>query len=105
MLEVQLPPFPAWPGPWGPPLRGWEGDGVICQLYEESGHQRLTIMRVPPERPFSWEELQEIKSAAGFGDAWAVEIYPPDEHAFNDIDARHLWLVDDVPFARRRVVS
>lgn len=94
------------------PTRAWKSRRFVVQLYEEPHRVRLSVQRaganayIRPQnrdrRPISWEELMEVKRDVGFGDCWAVEVYPPEEDAVNVSDMRHLWLVDDVPFAWRR---
>lgn len=84
----------------------------LVQLYEnESGANRLSISRTDRSatRPGSstdgitWDELQELKRQAGFGDRDAVEIYPKDQDVVNVANMRHLWILDrEIPFAWRR---
>lgn len=72
-------------------------------LDEGEGRFRLSICRamVSPERDgtaadgISWDELQELKRQAGFGDRWAVEVYPADESVVNVANMRHLWLMPE----------
>lgn len=50
----------------------------------------------------SWEELQRIKSECGYGQADAVEIYPPKDDEVNVANMRHLWVLrDPLSFAWR----
>ena len=51
----------------------------------------------------SWDALQEIKSAVGYGDRDAVEIFPAQKDLVNVANMRHLWIVpESIPFAWRR---
>lgn len=45
----------------------------------------------------TWDELQKIKNECGYGDACAVEIFPPDESVVNVANMRHLWLLPEPP--------
>jgi len=52
-----------------------------------------------------WNDLQELKRQAGYGDALAVEVYPPAVDVVNVANMRHLWILDedlDLPFVWRR---
>lgn len=50
----------------------------------------------------TWDEIQRIKRDVGFGDGWAVEVYPPDEHLVNVANFRHIWIVPAPEFAWRK---
>lgn len=41
----------------------------------------------------SWDELMEIKRQCGYGDRFAVEVYPEDNHVINVANLRHLWIL------------
>ena len=43
----------------------------------------------------TWDELQEIKRQAGYGNQMAVEIYPDDLDIVNVANMRHLWILDE----------
>jgi hypothetical protein len=45
----------------------------------------------------TFDELQAIKSAVGYGDSCAVEIYPEDSDLVNDANMRHLWVLQERP--------
>jgi hypothetical protein len=49
-----------------------------------------------------WEDMQRLKSEAGYGDFDAVEVFPRDADVVNVANMRHLWvLVDRLPYAWR----
>lgn len=57
----------------------------ICRTsLNESGHF---------EDGISWEELQGVKTAIGYGDCDAVEAYPKNSDVVNVANFRHLWIV------------
>lgn len=63
--------------------------GVVC---------RITVCRtsVRGDRwadQISWDELQRIKGACGYGAHDAVEVYPPDVDVVNVANMRHLWVL------------
>lgn len=72
---------------------------------------RLSVQRVDHaafrtdalENPISWDDLMACKAQVGYGDAWAVEVYPADGHVVDLARMRHLWLVpaESLPFAWR----
>lgn len=45
----------------------------------------------------SWDDLQRLKHEAGYGQRWAVEIYPDDHAVVNVANMRHLWLLTEQP--------
>lgn len=106
------------PGP-GQPVRVWRSRTHLAMLYTHSvrwaepSTTRLTVQRVrdaafhpdrDPKGGISWDDLQRIKSECGFGDWWAVEVYPPDAEVIDVAPMRHLWLLgaDAPPYAWRR---
>lgn len=64
---------------------------------------RLSINRANIDREgrwtggITWDELQGIKRACGYGEALAVEIYPEDRHLVDDANMRHLFVVSTRP--------
>lgn len=51
----------------------------------------------------TWDELQDLKRQAGYGDFMAVEIYPDDFNKVNVANMRHLWILPEpLPFAWKR---
>lgn len=87
------------------PYAAWRNREFLVQLFKERGTRRLSINRSDIENDghwkagISWEQLMELKRQAGFGNCWAVEVYPPDHHTVNVAAIRHLWLVDQPPYA------
>ena len=80
----------------------------LVQVFDEGNCKRLSVNRTTIdskgnwESDISWEELQEIKRQAGYGDQFAVEIYPKDRDIVNIANMRHLWVLDnDLDFGWR----
>lgn len=76
---------------------------------EKDGARRLTISRTMINEDgnwldgSTWDDLMRVKSQCGYGDLWAVEIYPPDDEIVNVANMRHLWLTIERPaFAWQR---
>jgi hypothetical protein len=86
------------------PLRAWRSRRFLVVLWlDANGFERLTCQRAAMtkdgqwEDGITWDELMRLKREAGFGDRWAVEVYPEDAHVINVANMRHLWLVDGAP--------
>jgi hypothetical protein len=101
-------PRDQWPSD-GPPglLRVWRSRGFLVQLYSDKGYERLTVNRACLKGKgwgdeITWQELQDLKRQAGFGDVDAVEVFPRDCDVVNVANMRHLWLMPyPVAFAWR----
>jgi hypothetical protein len=86
------------------PTRAWRSRDFLAQLYHEpSGGVRLTISTTEMlpsgewREGLTWDVLQAIKREVGFGDRWAVEVFPPEAEVVNVANMRHLWLLDAAP--------
>jgi hypothetical protein len=95
---------------WPPPLPGsrqrlpfavWRSRFFLVQAYDVpagGASCRLSIRRVNAGDRITWDELQQIKRDVGYGDACAVEMFPPDRDVVNVANMRHLWIVTQPPF-------
>lgn len=105
MTEV---PKDQWPPSYrlGPiaPMRAFVSRKYLAQLYDAGAHEdrttrRLSISRVTLkddgrwQEDISWEELMQVKREVGFGDTYAIEVYPSDKDIVNVANMRHLWLL------------
>lgn len=82
-----------WPSAFVKPLCVWLSPRYQVSLWlERDGQLVLSIARRDGRPGISWDKLQAIKTAAGFGTWQAVEIYPPDTQVVNQANMRHLWL-------------
>lgn len=96
-VEFAEIPEDAWPV--RPPnlIRAWVNNRFMAQLYAEDGALRLSVSRVKIsgggrwEDGITWDELQEVKRAVGYGQCCAVEIFPADRDLVNVANIRHLW--------------
>ena len=73
----------------------------LVQIFQEDrGVIRLSVNRTELApggeqwaEGISWDQLQGLKAQAGYGDAFAVEIYPPERDEVNVANMRHLWIL------------
>jgi len=76
MGSVNFPPS------YSRPLRAWRSRTHLVGLWQQGEHQRLTMQRTAIKNGqwqdgMTWDEMMRLKAEAGFGDRWAVEIFPP----------------------------
>lgn len=96
-------PRDQWPA--SPPAglqRVWHSRDYLVQQYGEECGVRLSVCRTSMEGSrwvdgLTWDELQAIKQAVGYGQLWAAECYPPDEAVVNVANMRHLWILPGPP--------
>lgn len=86
------------------PKRVWRSKRHSVMLYaDRNGFMRLTIQKTEVKDNgnwgdgISWDTMQRLKKEAGFGNTWAVEIFPPEDRVVNVSNMRHLWLMDKKP--------
>lgn len=86
------------------PTKAYASREFLAQLYDVGAREgrttmRLSICRVTLkddgrwEENISWDELMRVKRECGFGDRYAIEIYPEDREIVNVANMRHLWLL------------
>lgn len=101
-------PWEQWPptldGQVCPRLKVLRSRSFLVQVFEESGHLRLSVNRTEWDarrqswrEDISWDDLQRLKAEAGYPDRWAVEIFPADAEIVNVANMRHLWLLQEAP--------
>lgn len=71
----------------------------LVQIFTHEGAVRLSVIRTEWDdrrgswrADISWDDLQQLKREAGFGDKCAVELFPPDENVVNVANMRHLFI-------------
>ncbi len=88
------------------PTRVWRSRHFCVQFWPENKIGivgRLSVMRCELDARggwrdgITWDELQRLKKEAGFGDTWAIEVYPKDSAVVNVANFRHLWLLYEAP--------
>src|ERR1035437_7391132 len=102
LVEIPIAPAEASPGR-SHPVKSWRSRHFLVVLWDQGGHPRLTIQRCKLRADgqwmdgITWEELQRLKSEAGFGAWWAVELFPADASVVNVANMRHLFLLPAPP--------
>ena len=94
-------PFSEWPKSKGAEkITGvFRSQEFLVQEFQEGKNIRLSINRTEMKTDgrwsdnISWDELQEIKRQVGYGDRYAVEVYPKDKDVINVANMRHLWIL------------
>lgn len=92
------------------PIQIFRSKFFLVQVFDEGeGVTRLTVNRGMLDKSgrwvdgITWDELQDLKRQAGFGEQMAVEIYPDDFNVVNDANMRHLWVLpESLSFAWKR---
>jgi hypothetical protein len=88
-----------WPTVRTMPIRVMRSKKFMVQIFHETAAIRLSVNRTMIDDSgnwlcdITWDELQEIKRQAGYGDAVAVEIFPKDSDIVNVANMRHLWVI------------
>jgi hypothetical protein len=93
-----------WPMSQTKQTHVWHSRKFLVQMFDETPFQgidtrRISVCRVTLqndgawEEGLSWEDLMQVKREIGFGDWYAVEIYPRDIDIVNVANMRHLWLL------------
>ncbi len=93
-------PMDEWPQTGGmQPAELWASRRYIVQVFHEAaGVTRISVNRAHVGQDghwvdgITWDDLQQIKRDIGRGDAYAIEIYPPDRDVILDANMRHLWI-------------
>lgn len=86
----------------------WRSRQFALFVWNQGGVIRLSVNRTEwDERQkrfredITWDDLQRLKSEAGYGDACAVELFPPDDNIVNVANMRHLFIVPEPIFMWR----
>lgn len=110
-------PMSEWPtkrdGPT-PVVQVMRSRDFLVQIYDETtrgGWMRMSVTRTHIDSTgewldgITWDQLQRIKSEAGFGEHEAFEIFPRDRDIVNVAAIRHLWVLhsaDQLPLTWRK---
>ena len=82
-------------------VAGWCSRHFIATLFQYvDGTKRLNIHRakIDPDTyrwvgDITWDELMEVKRQCGYGNEFAIEIFPEDENIIDTDNVRHLWII------------
>lgn len=101
LRPVEIPPGIADDGTSR--VRVWRSRHYLVQEFSGTP-ARLSVNRTDIEittgewtAGITWDELMEVKRQCGYGDKWAVEIFPADQSVVNVANIRHLWILDAAP--------
>lgn len=98
-------PQSAWPGMRSAKLTHvWESQKFLVQMFDEELFQGIDLRRISVCRVtmndagrwddnIAWDELMQVKRELGFGNWYAVEVYPQDKSIVNVANMRHLWML------------
>lgn len=90
----------------GAPTAVWRSRGFFVQQFSapEPAICRLSILRTTLDPKagrwvdnITWDEIQRLKAEAGYGDAWAVEVFPAADQVVNVANIRHVWVLPAAP--------
>lgn len=82
-------------------LKAWASRDFLAQAFDEITCLRLSVSRTEIKGDgrwadkITWEELQQVKRECGYGDFYAIEIYPQDRDIVNVANMRHLWILSN----------
>ena len=89
-------------------IEAWRNKKYLVQVYTapEPATARLSVINTALDSiggwqsGITWDELQQLKAECGFGNCWAVEIFPPEDKIVRVSNMRHLFVVPEshVPF-------
>ncbi len=92
-----------WPSAWEAlqckPFDLFRSRDFVVALYEAPRGIRMSVNRTMINRAgdwvegISWDELMELKRHCGYGEMYAVEVYPRDADIVNVASMRHLWIM------------
>jgi hypothetical protein len=79
-------------------------DFLVQCFAEKDGVYRLSINRTAIDLKsgrwrdgITWDELQRLKAEAGFGNHFAVEVFPASDDVVNVANVRHLFVLPEPP--------
>lgn len=77
------------------PMTAWCSNKLMVMYYPSpDGTARLTIrLHEHKQAVLDWDSLQDIKTACGFAEYQAFEVYPTKSDIVNACNLRHLWLM------------
>ena len=101
--ELTVVPKEQWqPVDWDDTTRNcvWRSRDFLVQIFSEgNGVDRISVNRTDQtpdgkwKEGITWDELQAIKHAVGYGKCIAVEMFPPDDKVVNAANMRHLFVI------------
>ncbi len=80
----------------------WRSRDYLVQIFRSESPEvfcRMSVCRTKLDnqggwqQDIPWEDLQRLKSEAGYGELDAVEVYPADRDVINVANMRHLFVM------------
>lgn len=101
LIEVPRNRWPACPPGWTIPTSVWRNRRFLVQVFREPNEMmQISVNRTELEPGgerwkdgITWDELQGLKRDLGWGDWYAVEVFPRDCDVVNVSNMRHLWIL------------
>ncbi len=105
MVEIPREKWPDTSFLYQVPVSVWLSRDFLAQVFDEEnmgdcekGVIRITVNRAQRVKgnwrgEITWDELQIIKRELGYGDSFAIEIYPGDMDVVNVANMRHIWVL------------
>jgi hypothetical protein len=100
LVEVDRELWPALVSKDRVPVRVLRSRDFLMQVYDERDFFIiLSVCRTDLQsdgqwrQDITWEELQDLKKQAGYGERCAVEVYPNDSDVVNVANLRHLFVL------------
>ena len=84
-------------------IKVFRSDTFLVQVFSDpSGYYRISVNCISQKHGawrdgITWDQLQAIKKAIGYGDLCAVELYPPEKDVVNVANFRHLFILQSPP--------
>lgn len=102
--------WPKTPSDFKTPIAVFRSRHFLIQVFDEGEVKRISVNRtihngVSWDENISWDELQLLKSQIGYGNFYAVEIYPAEDEVVNVANMRHLWILKEAPPFAWRVLQ
>lgn len=87
-----------------PRVRVLRSKTFMAQVFDEGGGVfRMSVNRAEFDNVgnykdgITWDDLQRLKKEAGYGPAWALELFPAADAVVNVANMRHLWILPEPP--------
>ena len=68
---------------------------IIRLSVNRTGGSTFDGQRVHYKEDIGWDDLQRVKADLGYGECYAIEIYPAASLVVNVANMRHLWLLPE----------
>lgn len=70
----------------------WRDETYLASAYQDGDAIRLDFFRHDLKDGITWDEVQRIKAACGYGEWDAMELFPSDDAVINTGNIRHIFI-------------